>query len=115
MNDLIRRKARDPDSGRITLPWEIVAGGGAGASQVIFTNPLEIVKIRLQMQGEQASATGAAPRGAVHIIRQLGLLGLYKGAGACLLRDVPFSAIYFTVCACPALVRSDARRSASQD
>ena len=34
-------------------------------------------------------------KGAVHIIRQLGLLGLYRGASACLLRDIPFSAIYF--------------------
>lgn len=29
------------------------------------------------------------------IIKNLGLTGLYKGASACLLRDVPFSAIYF--------------------
>ena len=54
-------------------------------------------KIRLQVQGEAAKAEGAVPRGAVHIVRQLGLLGLYKGASACLLRDIPFSAIYFTV------------------
>lgn len=32
---------------------------------------------------------------AVGIIRQLGLLGLYKGVSACLLRDIPFSAIFF--------------------
>lgn len=47
------------------------------------------------MQGEAAKAEGAAPRGAIHIVRQLGLVGLYKGASACLLRDIPFSAIYF--------------------
>ena len=35
------------------------------------------------------------PRGAVHIVRSLGLVGLYRGASACLLRDIPFSAIYF--------------------
>ena len=29
------------------------------------------------------------------IVRNLGLVGLYKGASACLLRDVPFSMIYF--------------------
>lgn len=47
------------------------------------------------MQGEAAKIEGAAPKGAVHIVRQLGLFGLYKGASACLLRDIPFSAIYF--------------------
>lgn len=29
------------------------------------------------------------------IVRNLGLMGLYKGASACLLRDIPFSMIYF--------------------
>jgi solute carrier family 25 aspartate/glutamate transporter 12/13 len=49
----------------------------------------------LQVQGEAARVEGAVPRGAVHIVRSLGLLGLYRGASACLLRDIPFSAIYF--------------------
>jgi len=62
----------------------------------VFTNPLEIVKIRLQVQGEVAKTVAGAPkRSAMWIVRNLGLVGLYKGASACLLRDVPFSAIYF--------------------
>ncbi|KIP11096.1 hypothetical protein PHLGIDRAFT_28040 [Phlebiopsis gigantea 11061_1 CR5-6] len=95
VNDFVRKRAMDPETGRIALGWELFAGGSAGGCQVIFTNPLEIVKIRLQMQGEAAKVEGAVPKGAVHIVRQLGLVGLYKGASACLLRDIPFSAIYF--------------------
>lgn len=100
VNDLIRRIGTS-DDGVITMPWEILAGSTAGGCQVIFTNPLEIVKIRLQMQGGATSKQlnpGEIPHKrltAGQIIRQLGLKGLYKGASACLLRDVPFSAIYF--------------------
>jgi len=95
VNDLVRGRTMDPETGLIPLPFELLAGGTAGGCQVVFTNPLEIVKIRLQIQGETAKAEGNAPKGAIHIVRQLGLLGLYRGASACLLRDIPFSAIYF--------------------
>lgn len=61
----------------------------------MFTNPLEIVKIRLQIQGEQAKNLDVPKRSALWIVKNLGVVGLYKGASACLLRDVPFSAIYF--------------------
>jgi solute carrier family 25 (mitochondrial aspartate/glutamate transporter), member 12/13 len=60
-------------------------------------NPLEIVKIRLQMQGEAATVARAAGRAVapqlstLHIVRELGLIGLYRGASACFLRDIPFS------------------------
>ncbi|KAI7958592.1 hypothetical protein MJO29_006809 [Puccinia striiformis f. sp. tritici] len=96
INDLIRANTKDPVTGEIKLGWELFAGATAGGCQVAVTNPLEIVKIRLQMQGEMARVAGSDPIGAMHIIRQLGLVGLYKGAAACLCRDIPFSAIYFT-------------------
>ncbi|KAL5285325.1 SLC25A12 family protein [Megaselia abdita] len=91
VNDFVRDKLRQPD-GSIAAVGEILAGACAGASQVVFTNPLEIVKIRLQVAGEIA---GGAKIRALSVVRELGLFGLYKGARACLLRDVPFSAIYF--------------------
>jgi len=97
MNDFMRGMMKNKDTGSISLPAELLSGGTAGACQVIFTNPLEIVKIRLQVQGELV-AKGMEPAtrvGAVQIVRQLGLVGLYKGASACLMRDIPFSAIYF--------------------
>jgi solute carrier family 25 aspartate/glutamate transporter 12/13 len=100
VNDLVRGKFTDKQSGNIPLWAEIMAGGTAGGCQVVFTNPLEIVKIRLQVQGEAIKAAAregeqVTKRSALWIVRHLGLVGLYKGASACLLRDMPFSAIYF--------------------
>ncbi|KAJ2910803.1 mitochondrial aspartate-glutamate transporter agc1 [Coemansia aciculifera] len=101
VNDFMRSRLTSKDTGKIAFVSEVIAGGTAGACQVIFTNPLEIVKIRLQIQGEiLKDAVGAATpivrRSALTIVKELGLLGLYKGASACLLRDIPFSAIYFS-------------------
>lgn len=47
----------------------------AGGSQVIFTNPLEIVKIRLQVAGEITTGPRVS---AVSVVRDLGFFGLYK-------------------------------------
>ncbi|XP_068427865.1 calcium-binding mitochondrial carrier protein Aralar1 [Clinocottus analis] len=93
MNDFVRDKFTTEDN-TIPLPAEILSGACAGASQVIFTNPLEIVKIRLQVAGE--ITTGPRVK-ALSVVRELGFFGLYKGAKACFLRDIPFSAIYFPV------------------
>ena len=121
MNDLVRARATDPETGKIKLGWEFAAGAMAGGSQVVCSDllcpsikfnillpglykssrksvgrhcfqhqlmrnflPLTVVKIRLQMQGEAAKVKGsdAVKRGAVHIVKQLGLLGLYKGSTA---------------------------------
>ncbi|KAH8381291.1 hypothetical protein KR093_002104, partial [Drosophila rubida] len=91
VNDFVRDKFTDKRS-NIPVWGEIIAGGCGGAAQVIFTNPLEIVKIRLQVAGEIA---GGSKISALSVVRELGFFGLYKGAKACLLRDVNFSAIYF--------------------
>ena len=35
VNDLIRGRAMDPETGRIKLQWELFAGGAAGGCQVV--------------------------------------------------------------------------------
>lgn len=86
---------------RIDVSFQLLSGGCAGACQVLVTNPLEITKIRLQVQGETERILKSKgrpipkPQSALAIAQELGFVGLYKGAAACLLRDIPFSAIYF--------------------
>lgn len=95
VNDFMRKSLSDK-SGKLSLIQEIAAGASAGACQVIFTNPLEIVKIRLQVRSEYVTENLArAQDTALGIVKSFGITGLYRGICACLMRDVPFSAIYF--------------------
>nr|KAF6467794.1 solute carrier family 25 member 22 [Rousettus aegyptiacus] len=118
-NDFFRHQLSK--DGQLTLLKEMLAGCGAGTCQVIVTTPMEMLKIQLQDAGRIAAqkkilATQAqlSPQGgaqppaeapavarptATQLARDLlqsrGLAGLYKGLGATLLRDVPFSIVYF--------------------
>lgn len=122
-NDVFRQKLSK--DGHLPLWGEVLAGCGAGTCQVVVTTPMEMLKIQLQDAGRlaaqkpvptpsQAAVPGPAPSlvappparrnpaprpSATGITRELlktrGLAGLYKGAGATLVRDVPFSMIYF--------------------
>lgn len=35
VNDFVRKRAMDPETGRIKLGWELFAGGSAGGCQVV--------------------------------------------------------------------------------
>ncbi|KAL6057504.1 Calcium-binding mitochondrial carrier protein Aralar1 [Balamuthia mandrillaris] len=101
VNDFCRSKLARPD-GTVSYRNDLLAGGTAGGVQLLLTCPMEIVKIRLQMLGQQqqpsspasVSALGRAS-GPLTVIRELGVRGLYKGSMATWLRDIPFSMIYF--------------------
>eukprot|EP00038_Savillea_parva_P022567 m.37936 g.37936 ORF g.37936 m.37936 type:complete len:310 (+) comp5600_c0_seq2:27-956(+) len=61
----------------------------------LFTNPIDVVKIRLQIQGEggvPSSGTGMW-RMFGHIAREEGLMALQKGLGPSLLREASYSSI----------------------
>jgi len=91
-NDFLRNRFTDKKTGEIRVIHEAIAGSVAGFSQVIVTNPYELVKIRLQ-----TATISGKPIKPLDVVRELGPRGLFTGASACLLRDVPFSAIYFTL------------------
>uniref|UniRef100_A0A7M4EXZ0 Solute carrier family 25 member 48 n=1 Tax=Crocodylus porosus TaxID=8502 RepID=A0A7M4EXZ0_CROPO len=86
----------------------VVASMVAGFVSVGIGCPVDLVKIRLQMQtqpfiqatnGLVSKLNTTAYRGPVHcissILRKEGLAGIYRGAGAMVLRDVPGYCLYF--------------------
>ncbi|XP_036836808.1 mitochondrial glutamate carrier 1 [Oncorhynchus mykiss] len=112
-NDFFRQHL-SKDGQKLSLLREMLAGCGAGTCQVIITTPMEMLKIQLQDAGRieaqrklMSQAAVRAPGGPVELrshtamqltrelLRSQGIAGLYKGLGATLLRDVPFSIIYF--------------------
>ncbi|KAI3655060.1 hypothetical protein MP228_000440 [Amoeboaphelidium protococcarum] len=82
----VNRKLYDADN--VPVVYGMISGASAGFAQVVATNPMEVVKINAQM----AKGTAASP---LFIVKDLGLRGLYRGTPATLLRDVPFSIIFF--------------------
>ena len=85
----------------LSLIREMAAGAGAGLCQIVITTPMELLKIQLQDAGRVALNKGGATAKlsatsiALSLVRERGIMGLYRGIGATLLRDVTFSAIYF--------------------
>uniref|UniRef100_A0A8C7M448 Mitochondrial glutamate carrier 1 n=1 Tax=Oncorhynchus kisutch TaxID=8019 RepID=A0A8C7M448_ONCKI len=120
-NDFFRQHL-SKDGQKLSLLREMLAGCGAGTCQVIITTPMEMLKIQLQDAGQcfmtnqclvsqtntnRSQRSDQVPGGPVELrshtamqltrelLRSQGIAGLYKGQGATLLRDVPFSIIYF--------------------
>ena len=105
-NDFFRHKLTTAD-GRLPVHREMLAGGGAGLCQIVVTTPMELLKIQLQDAGRVAAAAKASGASTANIpkisalsitkelLRTKGILGLYRGTRATMLRDVSFSICYF--------------------
>ena len=70
----------------------MLSGATAGLFQVIATNPMEIIKIRMQMQSLKPLAE---QQSTMEVIQNLGIRGAYQGTVSTLIRDIPFSFIIF--------------------
>lgn len=64
----------------------------ARVTSVTIVNPLELIRTKMQSQKLNYSQVGVALK---DMINFYGIPGLWKGLGATLLRDVPFSGIYW--------------------
>merc|ERR1711936_131807 len=91
-NDFFRHKLTRPD-GSLPVSREMVAGGCAGLCQIVITTPMELLKIQLQDAGRVASTDNVAKPKKISalsitkkLLRTKGLLGLYKGTSATMLR-----------------------------
>jgi len=100
-NDYFRHRLTTKE-GKLPVHREMLAGGCAGFCQIVVTTPMELLKIQLQDAGRVAASGGAAATkkmSALSITKELlrtkGIVGLYKGTGATMLRDVSFSVVYF--------------------
>ncbi|CAH0473828.1 unnamed protein product [Peronospora belbahrii] len=60
----------------------------SGVFQSVVMNPVEVVKVRMQLDSKLKL---------LGVIRDLGRQGLYRGYSACLARDVMFASTYFTL------------------
>ena len=76
--------------GEADLPMgcQVLAGAFAGMSTIFATCPMEVLRLR---------AAGGDERGIADQVRDLGFFGLFHGYEATLLRDVPFSMLYFPI------------------
>jgi len=96
VNDVIREffAAKNPvASSNIKVHQEIIAGSIAGLLQLVVTVPYEMVKIRLQLQG---NIPELQRKSAFTIVNELGSTGgVYRGFTATMYRDVPFCIIFF--------------------
>ena len=100
-------------SGELPLSFTILSSASAGAISSFLTSPLDMVKLRLQVQRKTESLslssskesttafkTNPLYRGMsdalVHSYRSGGIPGLFRGAGARVLHFVPLTTIIMT-------------------
>jgi solute carrier family 25 (mitochondrial carnitine/acylcarnitine transporter), member 20/29 len=69
-----------------------LAGVGTGALQTLVLSPVELVKVRLQVDAAPGHGPMDTARG---ILKREGLRGMYRGLTVTALRDAPAHGVYF--------------------
>ena len=96
-------REQDMNSANLTLVHTVLCSATAGAAASWLTSPLDMAKLRLQIQRGQ-NISGAAdqnvPRGMIDclvgVFKEFGVEGLFRGAAARVIHFVPSMTITMT-------------------
>ncbi|KIX97263.1 uncharacterized protein Z520_06715 [Fonsecaea multimorphosa CBS 102226] len=78
-----------------TIHYPFWFGGSAASMAAVVTHPLDLVKVRLQTRSPSAPKSTLGTF--AYVFRSQGLLGLYAGLSAALLRQMTYSTVRFGV------------------
>jgi solute carrier family 25, member 39/40 len=83
----------DTDKYQMPMSIPLVAGCTARCFAVTVVNPLELIRTKMQSEKMSYSEVGKAFK---QMINKYGVRGLFKGLFPTIMRDAPFSSIYWT-------------------
>jgi solute carrier family 25 carnitine/acylcarnitine transporter 20/29 len=97
-NFATRRNIKNKDSPTLSIKQLVLCGMFAGSCNTIAISPVELIRIKLQVQGQEAVKMYSGTIDCFRkIISQYGIKGLYQGYSATLFREAPAFATYFGV------------------
>lgn len=87
------RTKQNPENYKIPLWIPLLSGSTARIFAVTLVNPLELIRTKMQSEKMSYKEVGTAFS---KMLKQHGARGLFKGLTPTIMRDTPFSAIYWT-------------------
>ncbi|KAL1305175.1 hypothetical protein AAFC00_002096 [Neodothiora populina] len=90
----VQEKSKDVH--KVPIKYPLWFGGSSSALAALVSHPLDLVKVRLQTQHMTGSSHNMFGM-FVHIYKDHGIGGLYKGISASLLRQITYSTTRFAV------------------
>lgn len=92
-NETYKNWLKTPE-GKLPSERAFIAGALAGATEMFFNCPFEIVKVRMQAKENKALYKNTMDC-AVKLVKQEGLIGLYRGGEPQLWRNAIWNGVYF--------------------